>query len=199
MRYLRLLFLMISIGVGMALIAQPVDVTIRYDDAPRPQQPQIIPYRFSYALKIADFQAKPNGKPDEVAITNAGFGYNLGYQQKGNQHKLMILVHCEFDRSKSWMRAEQANAYYLSHEQRHFDIAFLATQRFMASLRDARFTADNYGELVEQLYNQAVAWMRQMQTDYDAKTNHGIWKDKQAIAEREIDQLLEPYRSKPAR
>lgn len=185
---------LIAFTLLSAATAQPVQVTIQYDVAPRVQQPQIIPYSFAYQLNISDFQAKPTGGPQDVAITNAGFGYNLGYQQKGNQHKLLIVVHCEFDRSKSWMRADQANAYYLSHEQRHFDIAFLATQHFMSALRKAKFTAENYSELVETLYNSSVVWMRQMQSDYDAKTNHGIWKDKQALAEQEIDQLLEPYR-----
>lgn len=186
--------IMMCLGVSV-VYAQQVEVSIQYDVRGAARNPSIIPYSFSYKLKVADFKAVPVGKPDEVAITNAGFGYNLGYQQKGNQHKLLILVHCEFDRSKSWMRPELANAYYLSHEQRHFDIAYLATQRFMTSLREAKFSPDNYGDLVERLYNQAVEWMRQMQTDYDARTNHGIWKDKQAIAEQEIDEWLKPFRS----
>lgn len=194
---MRVTWIIATLGlivVGFSAAAQRMEVNIRYDESVEASNPAIIPYRFSYKLKIADFQAKPNGKPDEVAITNAGFGYKLGYQQRGNQKKLMILVHCEFDRSKSWMRAELANAYYLSHEQRHFDIAYLATQRFLTALRGASFTEDNYGELVERIYNQAVLWMHDQQTDYDAKTNHGIWKDKQALAEQEIEQLLAPYR-----
>jgi hypothetical protein len=148
-----------------------------------------------YRLKISDFQAPPAGKPDEVAITHAGFGFHLGYQKRGSLHKLLVQVHCEFDRSKSWMRPAQANAYFLGHEQRHFDIAFLATQRFLDALRKASLNEQNYSTLVERLYDESVVWMRQQQTDYDARTNHGIWKDKQAIAEQEIDQQLERFRN----
>jgi hypothetical protein len=159
--------------------AQKYSVTVNYVKTDGSHNPSLIFYDDNYKLKWDDFKAPPCDDCPEAALTNAGLGLNFAFSSNGEKTTLIINVFCDFDKSKSWVRAVGRNDYILEHEQDHFDISYICTMHFVEKLKAADITASNYNEVVTKLYKEAVTEMANMQDQYDTETNHSIIKDKQ--------------------
>lgn len=108
---------------------------------------------------------------------------------------MIINVYCFFNQSKSWVKPDSRNDYTLNHEQRHFDISYIAALRFVQRLRLQRFTRNNYNDLIDKTYSESYAYLSTLQDAYDAETGNGTDKAKQAAWNAKIDSLVVAMRA----
>ena len=141
-------------------------------------------------LVWSDFRGRPDNRSIAAAITSSGFGYSCSMRSVNTKGGLNISVYCFYDKTKSWVKRGEANDYALGHEQHHFDIAYLATCLFIRKLKAARFTMDNYADLLDQLYNESYDELERMQNQYDGETMNGRLKNVQADWNNKIDLQL---------
>jgi len=137
-----------------------------------------------------DFKGHPDNRSIAAAITSSGFGYSCSMRATNNKGGLNISVYCFYDKDKSWVKRNLANEYALTHEQHHFDITYIATCIFIRKLRAAKFTFDNYNELLDRLYNESYDELESMQNQYDNETLNGRLKNVQADWNNKIDLQL---------
>jgi predicted secreted Zn-dependent protease len=105
--------------------------------------------------------------------------------------KLDIIVNCFFIPEKSWVRPGKLNEELLSHEQVHFDIAYLVSREFRDSLLSYKFSRGNFKEEIEQLKTKSANEYEEMQLQYDEETNHGRKREKQNLWKRKIESALQ--------
>jgi hypothetical protein len=79
----------------------------------------------------------------------------------------------------------------LTHEQHHFDVTYIITDLFIQKLRAAKFTATNYGDVVERIYAETCRELEKMQNEYDGQTKNGQLKNIQAEWNNKIDKRLD--------
>ncbi len=136
-------------------------------------------YYSDIPLRWSDFKGQPVENSPAAAITASGFGYKAGFKSVGNQSQLNIGVYCYFNKKNSWVKAGKTTAYILNHEQHHFNISFIAAGIFVEKIKAANLTKQNYNVLLPKIYNECVAMMNKMQTEYDGQTKNGQLKDVQ--------------------
>jgi len=147
-------------------------------------------YRPDNKLAWNDFQGRPDNRSIAAAITSSGFGYSCSMRATNNRGGLNISVYCFYDKDKSWVKRNLANEYALNHEQHHFDITYIATCIFIRKLKAAKFTFDNYNELLDKIYNESYDELESMQNQYDNETMNGRLKNVQAEWNNKIDLQL---------
>ncbi|MFN8244591.1 MAG: hypothetical protein U0X40_11110 [Ferruginibacter sp.] len=174
---------------GFPLLAQ-MNTRIHWNPVTAPARNDTIYYNPQGKLKWDDFKGKANYNSDALAVTYSGFGYSMMMTGDNRQTTLDINVSCFFSKRGSWVKAGLASDYALLHEQHHFDITYIATHLFVAKLKAARFTPDNYESLLEQLYQDAYAELNRLQDLYDGQTRNGRDKEKQAGWNKKIDDWL---------
>lgn len=140
---------------------------------------QVIYYDVQKPLVWPDFKGKPEMEGPTAALTVSGFGYQSNVLYNGEEGTVRVQVYCYFDKTKSWVKPDKKNAYILNHEQRHYDISFLAAHRFISKLRGTVFQWENVTKDLEAAYNESSAWMNRMQEQYDAETRNGLNRVKQ--------------------
>ena len=76
----------------------------------------------------------------------------------------------------------------IDHEQRHFDITRLGAESFIKELVKAKFTKDNYNQVITKAFDKAFDNNTVLQQQYDRETQHSInreqqllWNDKIAV------------------
>jgi hypothetical protein len=130
-------------------------------------------------LAWGDFSGAPEKDHFGDAVTSSGFAYGAGITMKDGHLEINVGVYTFFNKSKSWRRSFISSDYHLQHEQHHFDITRFGAERFCEEIRKAKFTATNYKEVLndvfDKIYNENLA----LQDQYDNETEHSINKDKQ--------------------
>lgn len=134
----------------------------------------IIPYSRSRPLIWSDFRGTPEGNGMEAALTASGFGYSLSMRSSGTQASINIAVYCYFNKRGSWVKPKGLTNYILNHEQRHFDITYIAAYDFLQRIRTLSLSTKNCSEVLQNVYKVFSASLTKMQTDYDEQTKHGI-------------------------
>ncbi|EON78440.1 hypothetical protein ADIS_1051 [Lunatimonas lonarensis] len=76
-------------------------------------------------------------------------------------------------KSSSWVRPGN-NEYGLNHEQRHFDIAQIITERLKARLRNMDLMPHNFDRVVSFEFLESYREMNRLQEQYDRETAHGM-------------------------
>nr|MBI1232205.1 hypothetical protein [Cytophagales bacterium] len=92
----------------------------------------------------------------------------------------------------SWVRGTN-NAYGLNHEQRHFDIAQIITERLKAKLDTMTLLPHNFDRVVSFEFLEAYREMNALQEAYDRETAHGMNANAQARWDARIDEELKGY------
>lgn len=98
-----------------------------------------------------------------------------------------VYVSCIFNKEESYVTPVGKNRYILNHEQRHFDIAFIYTNKVIKKLKLQQQLTD---EIVESIYNQAIAELVNMQSQYDNETNNSENQKQQEVWNSKVDRLL---------
>ena len=118
----------------------------------------------------------------------------MGYDEETQVMKGILKVHIVM---KTYLSKESAlvkdgaeNAYTLNHEQRHFDIAKIAAERFKKRLQQTALPISNYDGPINVYYLDAYREMHHMQEQYDVETAHGTNAASQAAWNELIDKEL---------
>ena len=150
----------------------------------------VIYYKPASKLVWGDFKGKPVEAGITAAITMSGFGYSASMHASGQNGQLDIKVYCFFNKNKSWVKPDKKTAYILTHEQRHFDVSYIAAKIFIDKVQGASMNSSNYNTLLSRIYNECIEIMNDMQNDYDEQTNNGQHKQNQEKWNRFIDDKL---------
>jgi len=136
-------------------------------------------YDFNRNLTWSDFKGTPNSNYYGGAVTASGFAFNSQINFDGKNIYLDIGVYTFFSKNDSWKKPQINSNYHLLHEQHHFDITRLGSQKFIAEIEKAHFTKQNYSALLRSIFDKAYKENELMQKQYDRETNHSLNVDKQ--------------------
>ena len=87
-------------------------------------------------------------------------------------------------------QAGKKTAYFLNHEQHHFDITYINAMMFIKKLQEEKLTRRNYSSMIQKYYTEVEKAMTQMQKDYDEETSNSQIVGEQERWNEKIDHLL---------
>jgi len=186
MKFISIVFVLL---VSYNLQAQ-VKTNIKWTEQTSLPASDVIYYRPENKLVWGDFLGKPVEAGITAAITMSGFGYSASMHSSGQNGQLDIKVYCFFNKKKSWVKPGKTTTYILTHEQRHFDVSYIAANIFIDKVQGASMNSTNYNTLISRIYNECIEIMNDMQDDYDEQTNNGQDKLNQDKWNRFIDGKL---------
>ena len=135
---------------------------------------EVIYYTPETNLKWENFKGQaPADNSNIAAITMSGFGYSSSIRSSRGKAELQIKVYCYFNKNRSWVRPLKKTAYILNHEQKHFDISYIAACIFIDRVKSSVLTINDYNTLLPRIYDECVASMDNMQEAYDGETRNG--------------------------
>lgn len=182
--------LVISLSLAQTSSAQKLAVVVNYVTADATNTKAVIYYSPSIKLTWNDFKGTPPLNNPASAITNAGIGFKMAFHSLDNVATLDILVNCNFSLMDSWVKEGKKTPYILNHEQHHFDIAYIHAMQFIQNLRAAKYTAKDYGKVIEKIYSQAQQDLQAMQNAYDSETKNSQLPEMQELWDKKIDGQL---------
>ncbi|MEO8413834.1 MAG: hypothetical protein ABI472_09255 [Ginsengibacter sp.] len=136
-------------------------------------------YDFNRNLTWSDFKGTPDENYFAGAVTASGFAFDSQMNFDGTNVYLNIGVYTFFTKHDSWKKPEVNSVYHLLHEQHHFDITRIGSEKFIAGISKAHFTEANYQELLSSLFDTAYKENENMQSQYDNETKHSLDASKQ--------------------
>ena len=143
-------------------------------------------YDFNRNLTWSDFKGTPNNNYYGGAVTASGFAFNSQINFDGKNIYLDIGVYTFFSKNDSWKKRQINSNYHLLHEQHHFDITRLGSQKFIMEIEKAHFTRQNYSALLRSIFDKVYKENELMQKQYDRETNHSLNVDKQVAWNNKI-------------
>lgn len=157
---------------------------IKYDETKK--ESCEISYSKIRKLNWSDF--KLVGKTGKTAaMSNTGFGYET--VRIGD--KLSVYINCVFNKKGSFVVIGNMNQQILNHEQRHFDITYLYTCKFIERLNNEQALDEDKVNLI---YNQIILEWSNYQKKYDGCIRNPIQDcDKQKEWDIRIDNELSKY------
>lgn len=160
------------------------NVLIKYDETKK--EFSEISYNRIRKLKWSDF--KLVGKTGRTAaLSNTGFSYEtvrIG-------EKLSVYINCVFNKKGSFVVDGNMNQQILNHEQRHFDITYLYTCKFIERLNNEQALDESKIDLI---YNNIIIEWGNYQKRYDGCIRNPIQDcDKQKEWDIKIDTELSKY------
>ena len=142
----------------------------------------------SRILTWKDFKGIPEKNNPGGAITSSGFAFSTDIKVEYKVIYINVGVYTFFIKSESWKKPFIITDYHLLHEQRHFDITCLGAESFIKELVKAKFTKDNYNQVITKAFDKAFDDNTVLQQQYDRETRHSInreqqllWNDKIAV------------------
>lgn len=154
-------------------------------------------YDFNRNLMWSDFKGKPLVDYFAGAVTASGFAFDSQMDFDGTNIYLNIGVYTFFTKNDSWEKPQINSAYHLLHEQHHFDITRIGSEKFINELQKAHFTKDNYTKLLTSIFDKVYKENMDIQHLYDEETNHNInvekqleWNNKIAAEVQKLKQSL---------
>jgi hypothetical protein len=175
------IFLLLLIGFAgtYECFSQNVIVNAFMENKKTKPDNDTIYYDFNRNLTWRDFKGTPDNNHFGGAVTASGFAFDSQMNFDGKNMYLNIGVYTFFSKSGSWKKPQINSDYHLLHEQHHFDITRLGTQKLISEIAKAHFTKDNYNALLSSIFNKAYNENESIQMQYDKETNHSLNVDKQ--------------------
>jgi hypothetical protein len=162
-------------------------------DYVRNQDNDTVFYSLDRPLSWSDFQAPPRVASRYAAEVNPNFAYEGHSKVVNGVVELTVTVKTFTLKSGSWVKAPALNAYSLNHEQRHFDIAKIITERFKNKLNPDSLSIEDYNSNIQYQFLESYREMSRMQELYDGETNHGLNVAAQERWNTRIDADLKMY------
>lgn len=170
-----------------------VDLRVQWTNKSEIPATDVIYYHERPELDWKDFMGRNYESGSTAALTVSGFGYKADIAFTDTKGSLDVKVFCYFEKKKSWVKPEKKSDYILNHEQRHFDISFIAANVFINLLKTSNFTSENFNDLLEDIYKEACAVMSKLQKDYDSQSRNGNDKSEQEKWNDKIDRDLKSF------
>lgn len=172
-----------------ALLAKAVK--LRFTDYNETPEGDTIYYSVKRPLTWADFKDKPRDNHFEAEILPL-----LGYTEKNQVLNGVIYVDMAIKvstaKSDCWVKGLKDD-YTLNHEQRHFDIEKIASERYKKKLLVMKLPTDNFYGPINLEYLEALRDADRMQKQYDSETKHGQDRVAQERWNEEIDKELKGF------
>jgi hypothetical protein len=170
-------------------------VEVKFADFNIEPESDTIYYSRKRPLKWSDFQSKvPNSRYDAQVFPS--IGYEEYAKVSNDTVRLIIVLKVSLPKDAAWAKNTGRNAYTLNHEQRHFDIAKIASERFKEKIKGETLPVGNYEGFINVDYLDSYREMSEMQLLYDEETNHGLDVEAQTSWNRKIDEQLAKYEIK---
>ncbi len=159
------------------------------------QHEDTVYYAADRPLTWDDFRDSPKSSRFAAEVF-AGFGFDQERAVRNGVVEVTITTRVFVPKSASWVRPDNRNTYALNHEQRHFDLAKIQSERFKSEILAASLTPDSYEGFMGPHYLETLRRLTRLQEQYDAETRHGSDPVRQQEWNRKIDQELRGYRLK---
>lgn len=137
-----------------------------------------------------DFRGKPTNTRYGAAIF-ANFAYGASFHVIDSYIVAKISTKTYMVRGMSWVQPNALSDYALAHEQLHFDIAKLVTERFKKKI--AAMQADliiDLNSMIQYEYLESYREMNQLQKQYDSDSNHSLYRQGQIDWEMKVKKWL---------
>ncbi|HYD22052.1 MAG TPA: hypothetical protein VEB40_11300 [Flavipsychrobacter sp.] len=170
------------------LAAPSVVVEAEVDN--NPKDTDYIPYSARRPLAYADFKAPADKLSLGAAATYSGVSLNGNFQTLNKQVTLKLKIGALFNQQRSWFKPGSQKQYLLDHEQVHFDITACIACEFLHTLREYKFSFENYSDELEKLKKEAQKTVEALQDQYDEETDHGTITAKQAEWKAKIGERI---------
>ncbi|GAB3987142.1 hypothetical protein GCM10028807_06270 [Spirosoma daeguense] len=161
-----------------------------FTDDSRITDDDTVNYNPNRKLTWADFKAAPRRGSHYAAEVFTSFAYEGKSSVKNGIIVLNLTAKAYMLKNSSWGRADAKNAYALNHEQRHFDITKIITERFKKKLSPDSLTLEDYNSIAQYQFIESYRELNRMQTQYDDETNHSINQAAQERWNQKIDAEL---------
>lgn len=142
-------------------------------------------------LTWSDFRGRPR-MGNFAASIFASIAYEGDSRLENGEVQIDLIFKTYMLKSSSWVRGTN-NAYGLNHEQRHFDIAQIITERLKAKLAKMKLLPHNFDRVVSFEFLEAYREMNRFQEEYDRETAHGMNSAAQARWNTRIDDELREF------
>jgi hypothetical protein len=194
----KILFLLLpALGLVHQCLSQHVMVNAYMENKTAKPYSDTIYYDFNRNLTWKDFKGRPDNNNFAGAVTASGFAFDSQANFDGTNLYLDIGVYAFFSERDSWKKPQVHSDYHLLHEQHHFDITRLGAQKLITEIKQARFTKDNYKELLSSIFERVYKENQATQLQYDRESNHSLdvarqqqWNDKITIAIQKLREGL---------
>ncbi len=168
-------------------------LTVKLADYVRNRDNDTVFYSPDRPLTWADFQATPRRGSRYAAEVNPNFAYEGRSRVVNGEVELTLKIKTYVLKSGSWARPVALNDYSLNHEQRHFDIAKIVSERFKNKINPDSLSIEDYNSNVQYQFLESFREMGRMQELYDEETNHGLNVAAQQRWNNRIDADLQMY------
>lgn len=153
-------------------------------------------YHYTRKLTWDDFRGRRPAfsPPNYGAAVFANFAYTGKFIVKEGIIWAYIQVKPYMVRGMSWASTESKTESALAHEQIHFDIARVISERFKKRILELEAeTIDDLNSLIQYEYIDFYREMNQMQKAYDAETNHSLNAIRQTEWAEKISKQLQEF------
>ena len=141
-------------------------------------------------LRWQDFKADVNRTSRFSATVFPSFAYEGQTEVRDGIIHLNLNMKVYVLKSSSWVKDEAKDTYGLNHEQRHFDIVKLVSERFKQKIQPEELSIADYNSNIQYLFIESYREMTQLQDQYDSETRHGIDKAAQDSWNKRLDKEL---------
>ncbi|MDR6194825.1 hypothetical protein [Siphonobacter sp. SORGH_AS_0500] len=131
--------------------------------------------------------------PRTGALIYTSFGYEAMTKVENGTVFIDMTVKAFMLQNSSWTAEPATNMYALAHEQLHFDITHLITERFKKALLAEELPLEDYDSRIQYIFLESFREMNRYQELYDAETRHSInhaeqarWAEKVATELKEL-------------
>jgi hypothetical protein len=183
------LFFLLTI-VCLAGFSQRVYVKANVVDKETSPSSDTIYYAMDRPITWDDFQGKAEENSIAGAVTSSGFGYGAAITTTEDAIYINLNVYTYFSRSRSWKKSMIHSDYHLEHEQHHCDITMLGAEEFCNAIREAHFTANNYKQLIAEIFDKMFNENTELQETYDSQTEHSINREMQFAWNKKINETM---------
>ncbi|WP_158824986.1 hypothetical protein [Mucilaginibacter lacusdianchii] len=165
-------------------------VKLSFTDYTDNSDPDTIYYTTKRPLIWNDFKAKPINGTKYAAEVFPSLAFDEEVEVVNSTIQVRIKMKVYLPKSASWVKPGYQDDYTLNHEQRHFDIAKIASEHYKRGLLTEQQPVTNYDGAIHADYLEAFRDMNRMQKQYDDETRHGLDQYAQSQWNERIDKEL---------
>jgi hypothetical protein len=172
--------ILFSFLFSSAVFSQKITVNVFIENKINKAESDTVYYDFNRKLTWQDFQGKVPIGAKWGAMTASGFSFNSEMEDDGdNNIVISVGVYTFFTKHDSWKKPDINSSYHLEHEQHHFDITRLCTQKLVNEIKSTHFTKNNYRKLLYSIFDKVYKESVAFQHEYDNETKNSMDVEKQ--------------------
>lgn len=142
----------------------------------------------------SDFLGQVRSQSRYGAAIYSSFGINSKMFVENGTIKIEVTPTVFTDKNMSWAKSEIKNEYSLKHEQLHFDICYLMALKFLKTIKILKAVSlDDLSSMIQYEYLEFYKKTHELQEQYDAETNHSIFKEQQQKWDLQITKEIKEF------